>query len=192
MLSARFKPRKPKLVPLSMPRTSLVSDPTIAEVHWLVCHTKPRCEKKFAAALSAAAVPHYLPLIESVRHYAHGQKKRFTKPLFPSYVFAHVPVETQGRIYEQQLLVRTLKIENEDVFLRQIEEIKRVIASGLDLVLKPLLQKGKKVRILAGPLRGVEGTIDDPADTQGIIVAVDVLQQGVLVRIPLNEIEPVS
>ena len=56
--------------------------PPAAEAAWLVCHTKPRCEKKFAALLSAKKFEHYLPLVQSVRRYAQ-QTKKFTKPLFP-------------------------------------------------------------------------------------------------------------
>ncbi len=46
---------------------------------WLVCHTKPRCEKKFAALLAAENFEHYLPLVQSIRRYGQ-QTKRFTKP----------------------------------------------------------------------------------------------------------------
>ena len=48
---------------------------------WYVCHTKPRCEKKFAALLKAEAIEHYLPLVESVRRYGRTTK-RYSKPLF--------------------------------------------------------------------------------------------------------------
>ena len=70
---------------------------------WLVCHTRPRCEKKFAALMAAEEFEHYLALIQSVRKY-QNQTKRFTKPLFPGYVFAQVPVEKKARIYHQDLL----------------------------------------------------------------------------------------
>ena len=52
----------------------------MADTYWLVCHTKPRCEKKFAALLAAEKFEHYLPLVQSVRRYGQ-QTKRFTKPL---------------------------------------------------------------------------------------------------------------
>src|ERR1019366_3127744 len=52
------------------------------EAPWFVCHTKPRCEKKFAALLAAEKFEHYLPLVLSERHYPK-QVKRFSKPLFP-------------------------------------------------------------------------------------------------------------
>ena len=187
-LSARIPSISAKVSSRAMPSFAF----PVTQIHWLVCHTKPRCEKKFAKALTASRIAHYLPLVESVRHYASGQKKRFTKPLFPSYVFAHVPLEKQPRIYEQQLLVRTLKVENERLFLFQIEQVKLVVASGLAVALSPLLQKGKKVRIIAGPLRGLEGIIDNPAHAQGIVVALDVLQQGVLVKIPAEQMEPLA
>ena len=51
---------------------------------WLVCHTRPRCEKKFAALMAAEEFEHYLALVESVRRYG-TQVKKFTKPPFPGY-----------------------------------------------------------------------------------------------------------
>jgi hypothetical protein len=49
---------------------------------WIVVHTKPRCEKKFAELLRREAIHHELPLVTSVRRY-QNQTKRFTMPLFP-------------------------------------------------------------------------------------------------------------
>ena len=40
--------------------------------------------------MAAEGFEHYLPLVGSVRRYPSGTK-RFTKPLFPGYVFARVP-----------------------------------------------------------------------------------------------------
>ena len=51
--------------------------PVPGEARRMVCHTKPRCEKKFSALLTAEKVEHYLPLIESVKRYG-AQTKRFT------------------------------------------------------------------------------------------------------------------
>jgi transcriptional antiterminator RfaH len=157
------------------------------EYFWLVCHTKPRCEKKFAALMAAEKHEHYLPLIESVRRYAQ-QTKRFTKPLFPGYVFAKVPREKKARIYQQDLLARAITVENEETFLRQLNDVKMIVASGFELSVMPLLTKGRRVKIVGGPLHGVEGFIDDPAKPQGIVIAIDVLQQGLLVKVPAENL----
>lgn len=156
---------------------------------WFVCHTKPRCEKKFSALLKAEGVEYYLPLIGSVKRYGK-QIKKFSKPLFAGYVFAKIVLENKARVYQQDLLVRLLPVMSEAQFLRQIEDVRTIVASGLEMSLRPLLQKGTRVRVTSGPLWGLEGVVDDPANPQGIIVSVDVLQQGLHVRMTLDDLEP--
>jgi transcription antitermination factor NusG len=158
---------------------------------WLVCHTKPRCEKKFAALMQAEKFEHYLPLVESIRRYGN-QTKRFTKPLFPGYVFAHVPVNEKARIYQQDLLARAITIDDEEKFLRQLADVKAIVASGFQLTVMPLLSKGRRVKIVGGALHGVEGFVDDPKNPKGILVAVDVLQQGLLLRVPADQLQPLA
>jgi transcriptional antiterminator RfaH len=161
------------------------------ETYWLVCHTKPRCEKKFAALLSAEKFEHYLPLVQSVRRYGQ-QTKRFTKPLFPGYVFTQVPTERKARIYQQDLLARAIIVEDEPRFLRQLEDVKKIVASGLELSVMPLLTKGRRVKIVGGPLHGLEGFVDNPENPQGIVISVDVLQQGLLVKVPAENLQPLA
>jgi transcriptional antiterminator RfaH len=162
--------------------------PDFPEARWFVCHTKPRCEKKFDDLMQREVFAHYLPLIRSVRRYG-TQKKIFTKPLFPGYVFARIEPERKARVYQQDLLVRALPVENEPLFLRQLEDVRTICASGLEAALHPLMTKGRHVRVLGGPLHGLEGYVDDPVNPRGIVVSVDVLQQGLLVRLPLEHLQ---
>jgi transcription antitermination factor NusG len=157
------------------------------EAAWFVCHTKPRCEKKFAALMRAERFEHYLPLVDSVRRYAQ-QTKRFTKPLFPGYVFAWVPLERKARIYQQDLLARAIPVTDEALFLRQLDSVKVMIASGYQLTVLPLLTRGRRVKVAGGPLHGLEGYVDDPANPRGIVVSVDVLRQGLLVKLPVENL----
>ncbi|MES2694033.1 MAG: transcription termination/antitermination NusG family protein [Verrucomicrobiota bacterium] len=159
------------------------------ENYWLVCHTKPRCEKKFAALMKAEKFEHYLPLIDSVRKYAN-QTKHFTKPLFPGYVFAYVPAEKKARVYQQDLLARAITIEDEARFLVQLQDVKTIVASGFELSVMPLLTKGRRVKILGGALHGLEGFVDNPDHPQGVVISVDVLQQGLLVKVPPEQLQP--
>ncbi|HEX2853117.1 MAG TPA: transcription termination/antitermination NusG family protein [Opitutaceae bacterium] len=166
-----------------MPRSS----PDLASPRWLVCHTKPRCEKKFAALLAAEKLEHYLPLMPSVRRYKQ-QTKKFTKPLFPGYVFANVAPEKKARIYQQDLLARAIAVDDEPAFLRQLADVKTIVASGLELSVMPLFTRGRRVRIVGGPLHGLEGYVDDPSNPRGVVLSVDVLQQGLLVKMPAESL----
>ena len=162
--------------------------PNFNAPRWFACHTKPRCEKKFAALLVAERFAHYLPLITSVRRY-RDQTKTFTKPLFPGYVFAEIPPDRKNRVYQQDLLVRAIWVEDQPRMLRQLEDVKTIVASGVELSLHPLLKKGTRVKIAGGPLHGIEGVVDDPANPRGVVIAVDVLQQGLLVRLPMASLQ---
>jgi transcription antitermination factor NusG len=162
--------------------------PNYVGPRWFACHTKPRCEKKFSALLTVEGFPHYLPLVPSVRRY-RDQTKRFTKPLFPGYVFTEIPPETKSRVYQQDLLVRAIWVEDQTGFLRQLEDVRMVVASGLELTLHPLLKKGTRVKVTGGPLYGIEGIVDDPANPKGVVIAIDVLQQGLLVRMQMDHLQ---
>jgi transcription antitermination factor NusG len=159
----------------------------MSELTWFVCHTKPRCEKKLVALMAAERFEHYLPLVESLRRYGR-QTKRFTKPLFPGYVFACVPPDQKPRIYQQDLLVRAIPVADEARFLHQLADVKTIVASGYELSVRPLLTRGRQVRIVGGPLHGLEGVVDDPANPRGIVLSVDVLQQGLLVKVPAENL----
>lgn len=138
--------------------------------------------------MAAEKFEHYLPLIESVRRYAK-ETKRFTKPLFPGYVFACVPTALKARIYQQDLLARAISVDDEALLLRQLGEVRTLVASGFTLSLYPMIKRGARAKVIGGPLRGVEGVIDDPANPNGIVISVDVLQQGLLVKVPLTDLE---
>jgi transcriptional antiterminator RfaH len=174
-----------------VPESGPANDPAVPaeKFEWLVCHTRPRCEKKFAALMAAESLEHYLALIQSIRRYQQ-QTKRFTKPLFPGYVFAHVPVAKKTRIYQQDLLARAIIVEDEGRFLRQLADVRTIVSSGLELAVQPLLTKGRRVRVVGGPLHGIEGHIDNPDNPKGIVVAIDVLRQGLLVTMPLESLQP--
>lgn len=163
--------------------------PSFSKPSWFACHTKPRCEKKFDALVGTAGFEHYLPLVESVRRYG-AQQKVFAKPLLPGYVFARLDPERKENVYRQDLLVRAIRVDNEPVFLRQLENLRTLCASGLEAVLHPLLRKGTPVKVVGGPLHGIEGRVDDPENPQGIVVSIDVLQQGLLIRLPLDCLQP--
>ena len=149
---------------------------------WYVCHTRPRREKKFAALMAAEAFEHYLPLVNSFRRYPR-ETKRFTKPLFPGYVFARIPPPSKSRIYQQELLARAIPVDDEARFLAQLADVRKIVSSGVGLSVIPLLTRGRRVRVMGGPLHGLEGLVDDSSDPLGVVISVDVLRRGLLLKV---------
>lgn len=161
------------------------------DARWWVVHTRPRCEKRFADLARREGLPHELPLLRSVRRYA-TQTKHFTKPLFPGYVFTCVAESFTSRLYQGDFVASLLRVPDQTTFLRQMEAVRRVMASGMDVLPAPRLERGTHVRIVGGPLHGVLGIVEDPRSNRGVVVAIDVIQQGVLVHVPESSIEVIE
>lgn len=68
--------------------------------------------------------------------------------------------------------------------------MRRLVESGLELAVVALLSRGRSVRIQGGPLHGLVGTVDDASDPGAVVVSVDVLRQGVLLRLPAGSLTP--
>jgi hypothetical protein len=100
-----------------------------------------------------------------------------------------VPLERKARIYQQDLLARAIPVEDEATFLGQLADVRAMVASGYELTLLPLLSRGRRVRVIGGPLHGLEGYVDDPTNPQGVVLSVDVLQQGHLVKVPAEHLQ---
>lgn len=155
---------------------------------WCVCHTKPRCEKKFDSLLNIEGLERYLPLFKHQKKY--GGRMRVThKPLMPGYIFANLPICANPRIYQQSLLVRTIHVKDQARLLREIEDIRRLVASGLPASLQPVFEKGTRVRIRNGPLMGIIALVEKPDSRKGVMIAIDVLRQGLLVAIQPEDLD---
>jgi hypothetical protein len=91
-------------------------------------------------------------------------------------------------MFQQDLLARAISVTDVPRFLHQLEDVKAIVASGFELSLMPLLTKGRHVKVSGGPLYGLEGYVDDPQNPHGVVISVDVLQQGLLVRVPIEHL----
>src|SRR5437764_203756 len=83
-----------------------------------------------------------------------------------------------ARISQRELHARAIVIEHEEIFLRQLTAVRMIVASGVEMTVVPLLSKGRRVRIMDGPLHGLEGVVDDASRPNAILISVDVLRQG--------------
>jgi hypothetical protein len=100
-----------------------------------------------------------------------------------------VPVAEKARIYQQELLARAIAVDDEARFLRQLDDVRTIVSSGVELTVIPLLTRGRRVRVVGGPLHGLEGMVDDSTNPQGIVISVDVLRQGLLLKLPADALQ---
>ena len=58
---------------------------------WFAAYTTPRHEKVVARHLQSRHIESFLPLYSSVRRWKNGCRVAIEQPLFPSYLFVHIP-----------------------------------------------------------------------------------------------------
>ena len=165
----------------------------VAEVRgrWWVAHTKARCEKAFAGDLLAAGVAYFLPMAERVT-VSGGRKRRGMVPLFPSYVFfcGEGDHETRYRAMATGRLCQVLHVADQARLVGELSALERALAAGVPLNPSPFTVAGRRCRVTAGPLRGLEGAVLRCDGRTRIVLEVGMLGRGVAVEIDADLLEP--
>lgn len=88
-------------------------------------------------------------------------------------------------------LLCTLPGEPDPIPDEQIISLQRLIENKEALDHYPYLNEGQKVRIIKGPLSGVEGILVEKLDKHLLVLSVDVLRQGVALTITASDVEKI-
>lgn len=161
---------------------------------WYAIYTKARNEKKVAALLQREGIDHYLPLIKRVKIWS-DRKKQVEEPLFSSYVFVHIEEKEHLKVLQVYGVVRYVSFEGKKVSVRsaEIEAIKRYAETGEEFLLNESDFKiGKKVKVILGPMKGLEGKLVEVLGKQRVKVEIEAVGKAVFIRIPKGSLEIVG
>jgi transcription antitermination factor NusG len=163
------------------------------ELYWYAVHVRSRHEFKVLDRLTRAGIDVFLPVVERLNKWK-DRKKLVSFPLFPGYLFVHIHkiYDTMLAILKTPGVVRFIGIipgEPEPVPNEQIDSLKRLVESKENLDPYPYLKEGQRVRIKKGPLAGVEGILTEKAGQHLLVLSVDILRQGVSIKIDASDVE---
>ncbi|MBX9792128.1 MAG: antitermination protein NusG [Pirellulales bacterium] len=147
---------------------------------WWALYTKPRQEKSLARQLLKARIPFFLPLVPRARLY-RGSRRESYVPLFTGYLFLCGTDEQRLASLTTNRVVQAIPVKNAAELVEDLKQIERLIASRAPLTVEKRLLPGQHVRIRAGALAGLEGTILFRRRESRLLVVVRFLQQGVSV-----------
>lgn len=164
------------------------------ERSWWCLHSRPRQEKAAARHLRARHIWHYLPLVIDESHTPAGRRIRSLAPLFPGYLFLLGDDRQRVEALKGNHLVRVLPIVDQEGFVRDLEQIYRMLNSGLPVLPDSAHTVGSRVRITSGPLRGLEGRIvrRHPRLAGRFVAIVDFLGLGASVEMADWQVEPTA
>jgi transcription antitermination factor NusG len=159
---------------------------------WWVVHVKPNCEKQVATYLLNRDISYYMPLYRRKTRVGYWRKIRITEaPLFSGYLCFALDRERHYLLYDTKKLVRIIKIEDQERFVKELNAVAQAIETGEDLLVKPGLVPGRRVLILSGPLEGTEGVVVRSRTERKLALSVQMFNQSVLVKLDSwTKIEP--
>jgi transcriptional antiterminator RfaH len=159
---------------------------------WAVLYTRSRREKQVAHACTFLGVRHYLPLRE---HWTGLTRRRvYEVPLFPSYVFACLPDGTRVEILRTGGIAKVIAVSHPEILLAELREIRAARAAGANLQPGLAFPRGVRVRVISGPLAGIEGRVADlrrRRSREWLVLNVSFLGQAAVTEIAPWDVERV-
>jgi transcription antitermination factor NusG len=134
--------------------------------------------------LSDGRVETFLPLVRVPRRWA-DRWKIVSLPLFPGYLFARVPEHRWRDLLRTPGIVAVVGDGRWPIAVpdEQIEALGLALRFQLRCDPHPFLAEGQRVRVVNGPLSGLEGTLVRKKSDYRLVLAVKLIRQAVALEI---------
>jgi transcription termination/antitermination protein NusG len=165
-----------------------------AERAWYALYTRSHCEQLVYDQLTVKGFSLFLPKME-VWSRRGGLRHRILVPMFSSYLFLHHAMDKVGfiEVTKARGLVRILGERWDRLSVvpdAEIEAMQKVLTAQLPVLPHPYLREGQRVRVIHGPLAGVEGILVRIKPTKGLLVlSIDLLQRSIAVEVDATLVE---
>lgn len=173
---------------LSIDQNSVMPTELFTVPRWYAAYTFPRHEKSVGEYLKLKAIESYVPLYEKLSRWK-DRTARVQLPLFPGYVFVHVPLNQRVRVLEVSGVVRLVGFNGCPTPLPdgEIESLKTYL-SFRKAEPYPFLTIGKRVRVNAGPLAGLEGVIVRRKAKMRIVISIDSIRRSIALELEAADV----
>src|SRR5579872_5021380 len=160
---------------------------------WYALYTRHQHEKTVAGILSGKGFEVFLPLYRAL-HRWQDRRKLVELPLFPGYVFLQGGLERRLQVVSTPGVIHVVGAGGHPAPIPslEIDAIRRTLDADLRTEPCPFLRVGDRVRVIAGPLAGIEAILVREKSLHRLVLSVDLLQKSVAVEIPVGCVEPID
>jgi transcriptional antiterminator RfaH len=130
---------------------------------WFAMYTHSRAEKKVQESLVRLGVEVYLPIKRELRQWS-DRKKWVETPIINSYIFVRIEESQMKLVYTVPGLVGYVNSKGKPAVIpdMEMEAMRRTVDGKLEYSIEQqTIRKGETIRMMSGPLQGVEGVITD-------------------------------
>jgi len=175
---------------LTAPQTTIESG--LSEP-WCAIYTRHQHEKAIAQVLSVKGLEVFLPLYNSARRWK-DRTVQLSLPLFPCYLFLRGMKERRLDVVTTPGIVSILSVNGEVAVIpeSEIESIRRAIEWGNRVEPHPFLRTGDRVRVISGPLQGLEGILVRRKNLCRLVLSVELLERSAAVEVDVSSVERIA
>jgi transcription antitermination factor NusG len=166
--------------------------PSPSELRWYAVYTCAQHEKSVAKQLAVRSVECFLPLYEKVSRWK-DRRVKIEFPLFAGYVFARLSLKDRLRAVQAPGIVRLVGFNGHPTPLPddEIHALRNGLSTALGAEPCPYVQVGRRVRILSGPLKGLEGILQRKKSGTRFVISLHLIQRSVTVEVQAADLESV-
>lgn len=156
---------------------------------WLVLRTRSQHENTVASFLKQKQINAFLPKRSVMRRWK-SRKAVLEMPLFPGYVFVQPRLDQYENIRYIPGSCGLVFAGSKPAAMpeRDLEAVKILIRSGMDLVVNPQLIPGRRVEVVAGPFMGVRGELIRVKSQERLVINAHLISSSVSVEVDADEI----
>jgi transcription antitermination factor NusG len=149
---------------------------------WHVLHTKSRQEKALSDGLTSMGLANFLPLFRQVRFYGK-HKVVVNQPLFASYVFMRGTLDDVYRADRTKRVAHIIPVPDQRQLNDELRQIHLALQQDAQLDVFPYLTRGTRVEVRSGPLRGLQGVVEERGKQNRLILQIEMLGRAVSVEL---------
>lgn len=156
---------------------------------WYAIWTRSRHESTVREQLERKGFEAFLPTITKWSRWK-DRKKQIDWPLFPGYCFARLDPANRLPVLKCSGVVSIVSFNGEIAPIpdSEIDGIRLLIETDLQYDPCPLIREGMLVEVIHGPLRGVVGRLVRKGSRARLILAVELIGQGVSVEVDAADV----
>jgi transcription antitermination factor NusG len=173
----------------------------VAEFHgqhrferWYAAYTSANHEKRVAKQCGVREVEHFLPVYASVRRWK-DRRVTLELPLFPGYVFVRMALSDRLQVLQIPGVARLVGFDGTPSALpeEEIGALQKSLQSRVHAEPHPYLRVGRRIRVVRGPLQGIEGVLlRKKRNGLRFIFSLDLIMRSVAVEIDPTDLEPID
>ncbi|HEV2522291.1 MAG TPA: UpxY family transcription antiterminator [Candidatus Acidoferrales bacterium] len=164
-----------------------------AEQNWYALFTRHQHEKSAALSLSSKGHDVYLPLYRSIRRW-QDRSKQIWFPLFSCYLFVHGGMNRQVEILTTPGILQIVASGGRPAVVpnEQLDAIRKMIDCSFNVEPHPFLRSGDLIRVINGPLLGLEGILTRKKGSTHLVISMEMLGRAASVEVNRSDVERIG